>query len=178
MGILRQIGSGQCYDKLPEHQREPTFPHASTESNLNQGQPVLDDFCFLPFNFPCKCSVTLSCPIWWAICFCAMLPLALASNVLLIPQGAFPLEFKSMAELWLHSKSNAPVRYVKRKKKKLECRWKSRTWLSLYWVYLGRKTEFCHCCSLWMLYFCVIAKELMWFNRHNNKYSLDKVIIP
>lgn len=46
-----------------------------------------------------------------------MLPLALASNVLLIPQGAFLLEFKSMAELWLHSKSNAPVRYVKRKKK-------------------------------------------------------------
>lgn len=49
---------------------------------------------------------------------------------------------------------------------------------SLCCIYLGRKTEFCHCCSLRMLYLYVIAEELMWFNSHNNKYSLDKVIIP
>ena len=158
----------------------PERTHIATRIHWKQpksGAASIRWFLLSPFYFPCKCSVTLSCPIWWAICFCAMLPLALASNVLLIPQGAFPLEFKSMAELWLPSQSNAPVRYAKRKKK-LECRWKSRTWLSLSWVYIGRKTEFCHCCSLWMLYFSVIAEELMWFNRHNNKYSLDKVIIP
>lgn len=45
-----------------------------------------------------------------------MLPLALVSNALLLPQGSFPPEFKSMAELWLHSKFNAPVKYAKRKK--------------------------------------------------------------
>lgn len=65
-----------------------------------------------------------------------------------------------------------------KKKKKLESHWKTRTWLSLCWVYLRKKAEFCHCCSLWMLYPGIITRELMWFSSHNNKYSLDKAIIP
>lgn len=54
---------------------------------------LLSPFFFFPANAP----ATLSRPIWWAICFCAVLPLALVSNLLLLPQGAFPPEFKSMA---------------------------------------------------------------------------------
>lgn len=32
--------------------------------------------------------------------------------------------------------------------------------------------------QLWMLYAGIIVEELMWFSSYNNKYSLDKAIIP
>lgn len=86
MEVLRQMGSAQCYYKLPEHQRECTFSYEATEIKGNQYW-MISAFSF--FFFPANASVTLSCLICWAICFYAVPPLALVPNVLLLPSRGF-----------------------------------------------------------------------------------------
>lgn len=126
MEVLRWVGSGRCCYKLPEHQRASAFPYQSTESSLNQGWLVLDDFCFLPFFFPCKCfcNTKLSHLMGDLVLCCAAISTCLRSAA--SPSRGFSTRVQIYGKV-LAATPNWCLCKICKKKKKLEYHWKTRT---------------------------------------------------